>query len=188
MHGEYRENRDYHDRYDYDFDHYIVEPTCTQSGTEHRSCYWCYASEDFEVGCHGHSYSHIWSEEFGEYVYVCDRCDLVNFTGYDGNVIMEDMTDASQGVFTVGYHFINNFDYIIAVSLIVDGQEEPIVLSIDAYDDYNSLITVSFDDVRQACNEYGLVFEEVMVKVTILPTNGDYSFDYSVTMDSHQNA
>lgn len=188
MNGEYRENRDYHDIYDYDFDHYIVEPTCTQSGIEHRTCYWCQASEDFEVGCYGHSYSYIWREEFDGYVHVCDRCDLVNFTGYDGNVIMEDMTDASQGVFTVGYHFINYFDYIIAVSLIVDGQEEPIVLYVDANDDYNSLITVSFDDVRQACNEYGLVFEDVMVKVTILPTNGDYSFDYSVTMDSHQGA
>jgi hypothetical protein len=121
-------------------------------------------------------------------VFCCERCGLINFTGYDGNVIMEDMTNAEEGVFTVGYYFYSHFEYIVAVSLVVEGQEEPIILLVDAYDDGNSLITVSFDAVRQACGEEGLVFEDVMVKVTILPINGDYTFDYSVTMDSHQNA
>ena len=170
------------------FEYYVVEPTCTQSGIAHVVCDWCYAGQDFEESHFGHNYGYVYNEETGEGYYECHRCHLVNFTGYDGNVIMEDMTNASEEMFTVGYFFHSYFDYIIAVSLVVEGQEEPIILMVDAYDDGVSLITVSFADVRNACQENGLVFEEVMVKVTILPTNGDYSFDYSVTMDSHQNA
>ncbi|MBR2385455.1 MAG: hypothetical protein IKA99_07620 [Clostridia bacterium] len=182
-HDVYQEEHDYHEYY---HDGYVITPTCTQSGIEHRTCDWCYASRDYDHGCFGHDYYETWDEEMQQYVYYCDRCGLINFTGHDGNVILEDMTNAEEGVFTVGYYFHSYFEYIIAVSLVVEGQEEPIILLVDAYDDGNSLITVSFEDVISACEEEGLEFEDVMVKVTILPVNGDYSFDYSVTMDSHQ--
>jgi hypothetical protein len=184
--GEYNVYQESHDYHDYYHDGYVITPTCTQSGIEHRTCDWCYASQDYDHGCFGHAYYNTWDEEMGQYVYCCERCGLINFTGYDGNVIMEDMTSASEETFTIGYYFYSHFDYVIAVSLVVEGEEYPIVLTVDAYDDGNSLITVSFADVRKACEELGYVFEEVMVKVTILPTTGDYTFDYSVTMDSHQ--
>lgn len=186
--GYRREYKSTHDYYDYDFNKYVVTPTCTQSGTEYRVCGWCQAGETYEHGCFDHNYDYVYDAQSDSYYYVCTRCDLINFTGHDGNVIMEDMTADGGEEFVVGYHFYEYFDYVIAVSLVVEGQEEPIVLSIDACDDGKSLITVDFESVKAACEELGLAFEEVMVKVTILPTNGDYSFDYSVTMDSHQNA
>jgi hypothetical protein len=184
--GEYNVYQDEHDYNEYYHDGFVITPTCTQSGIEHRTCDWCYASQDYEHSCFKHYYYSTWDEEMQKEVFCCERCGLINFTGYDGNVIMEDLTNAEEGVFTVGYCFYSYFEYIVTVSFVVDGQQD--VLSVDAYDDGNSLITVNFDDVRQACGEKGLVFEDVMIKVTILPINGDYTFDYSVTMDSHQNA
>lgn len=172
-----------HSDWAYDFDYYVVEPTCTQDGVEHRSCRWCLKSVEIERGNLGHSY---YSNEEG--TYTCARCGLTNFTGYDGEIIFEDLT-AKRGngeYFVVGYCKYNEDqkeEYMLVLSLVVEGLDEPIFLDTVAEDDGRSLIYISIDEVKAEVEGLGYSLYSDSLRVTFIPTFEGAEIDYSITLD-----
>ena len=165
------------------FANWVVEPTCTQRGSatwvcNHENC-------DYEDVREAQPYDHNYSYDYNTGMYVCNRCGLENFTGNDGSVVMEDLTEAKgNGTnFVIGYWFTRGgFDYIVAVSLVVDGVEEPILLEVSATDDGTSLIFVDIAAVAAEVEELGYSMYSESVRVNIVPVGGG-SFDYAVTLD-----
>ena len=185
--GEYREEQREHEYWCSLTYEQITESTCTQEGLARRTCTWCHTYTREEINNpHGHSY--YYNEELQ--LYVCSYCGLQNFNGVDGNYWLEDMTDISSGYFTVGYYVTDKeLEHQLVVSLVVEGQDDFVYLwDVIAYDDGRSIITVSISDVQAACESAGYTFSEVGVRITINPINMEDTFDYSIVIDSHQNA
>ncbi len=185
--GEYREEQREHDYWCDLLYEQIINSTCTQYGLSRYTCAWCheYSREENDYP-HGHSYYYDGELQ----LYVCSYCGLQNFNGVDGNYWLEDMTDISSGYFTVGYHVTDKeLEHQLVVSLVIEGQEDFVYLwDVMAYDDGYSIITVSISDVQTACEALGYNFAEVGVRITINPVNMEDTFDYSIVIDSHQNA
>ena len=161
----------------------INPSTCTQHGSQMSICHWC--GEEFEITQYPHNHAYQWDYENA--MYVCVYCGLNNEKGVDGNVILEDLTEEyGYGEYLVmGYLFRDCFDYIVAVSIVVDGIEEPIILeNVFGYDDNSSIVRVNIGEVASAIAEMGYSIYDVNVRVSIVPFGGDSEFDYAITFDT----
>ncbi len=171
----------------YDWTRETVKPsTCTQSGLYKEVCVWCGEGEEYESAPHGHSYWDEYDPDNGSHYYRCYHCGLVNFNGFDGSVILEDLTaDYGNGEeLVMGYYFYGEkFDYIVAVSLVVEGVEEPVILDVFGSDDGKSIIRVNIAEVAAAAEAAGYSIYDVNVRVNIVPLGGT-DFDYSITFDA----
>ena len=84
---------------------------------------------------------------------------------------MEDLTQAlgNGENYVVGYYFpYSRFEYLITVSLVVDGIEEPIILNTLATDDGESLIYVNIAEVMAEIAEMGYSICSEMVRINIV--------------------
>lgn len=77
------------------------EATCTKySYTEYR-CSKCNDEDTYINGPLTHNY--VFDEEKG--YYVCERCGMQGVNGSDGEVVLEDLTEADGDMYVVGYWF-----------------------------------------------------------------------------------
>ena len=195
-------------RNEYDQEHstgnhyaWIVEPTCTQPGVERTVCYYCGETRDRDVEPMGHYYEGYMEND--SYVERCYRCNLQNFTGYDGRVVMEDLTvrlgDGTN--YVIGYYMWDHYkepeydleEFMVYLLLICeDGSEIDLYefLSEDAVSMGNGIITVNIALLSEAISAYNDAYGtsislcEDMLRVALVPVN-DSSFDYAVTLDPH---
>ena len=170
-----------HDYYGYE--EWICEPTCTQPGICVRFCDFCDASEEFTYQPNGHYYQY--DSAIG--MHCCYNCGLKNLNGYDGAVILEDLTarENKEGYYVIGYYFYKTeMDCFVSLSVVVDGKDEPIFLEyLPEFDD--SKIYISIEDVRKEVEALGYSLCRESLRVTMVPTNFHDELDYAITLDPH---
>ena len=167
---------------------YLALPSCTQEGLAIYRCLCCGYEETETVSAFQHSFAFY--SETG--LYECIYCGLISNTGRNGSYVLEDLT-AKLGngeSFVIGYkHIGESFDNYIVVELIVG--EESYILFNSLYDSAiakdGSTISVSVLAVKEQIEALGLDVSlcESNVRVSIVPISGDYTHDYSITLDAH---
>lgn len=165
----------------YDWDNPVVEPTCTQRGIVTERCRNCTASWETSVDAYGHSYY-----SYANGSYTCERCGLTNFTGYDGNIQLEDLTArlGNGEYYVIGYDSWSGYEYMVVLSLVVEGLDEPIFL--DTYVDVQeSLIYISLADVKAEVESLGYSICSESLRVSFLPVDVEGQIDYAITLDPH---
>lgn len=156
-------------------------PTCTQEAVRIMHCLCCEATERSYYGRHGHSYQY--NSQTG--IYTCGNCGLENFTGGDGAVELEDLTNrwGDGAKYIVGFYNRGNFeDYLIGLYLVVDEEEH--YLEVEATVE-GTLIYVDAQTVRSIAAEMGLGACEYMLRVTFVPVGVDGEYDFAITLDPH---
>lgn len=192
--GEYNDyySSEYH--YSYYDTYWYQEPTCTQDGVRAQDCRWCDYISTWTYGAYGHSYQ--WSSE--TQTYHCTRCELENFTGYDGTIRLEDLTwkYGNGQYYVIGYKN-TRVSCDIYVSLIINArtEEEDEILLNDFMNmtDDGSLLYISIADLNAAIaavgnmmgENYSICSEECMVRISFVPDYNDYDLDYAITLDPH---
>ena len=174
-------------------EYWVTPPTCTQEGTRALACTWCDGYEyTWTHSPYGHSYD---KQDDGSY--ICSRCELVNFVGYDGSAVLEDLTwkEGNGDSYVIGYYLYSDVPYDIYVSLIIDDGtefgEEYLLNSFIKVNDTGSMIFVSIDDVIAAINtvneiegtEYSICTN--MIRISLVPETDEYDCDYAITLDPH---
>ena len=177
-----------HSIYDMNLHAYNKLPTCTQDGEATWRCLCCGAERTEAVSAFCHSFAY-YSETS---LYECTYCGLISKTNRNGSYVLEDLT-AKLGngeSFVIGYkHIGESFDNYIVVELIVG--EESYILFNSLYDSAiakdGSTISVSVLAVKEQIEALGLDVSlcESSVRVSIVPMSGDYTHDYSITLDAH---
>jgi len=193
-------NRDdginYYDHYGYTDYYWVVEPTCTQSGIEGYACRWCDYESTWNYGAFGHNYHYVGSKDDETSIYRCSRCELENFTGYDGTIVLEDLTwKLGEGEnYAIGYYVSNSSSYSIYVEVMLgDGPDADSVLLNDYIEmtDTGSVLYVNIESLKSAiANMAAALGEEFsictnMVRISFVPDYNEYDFDYAITLDPH---
>ena len=206
----YDETVTWNGHYGYSDYYWIVEPTCTQSGIRGQACRWCDYESSWSYGAYGHSYNYAgefdsnldngsWTD--GEKndstsLYRCSRCDLENFTGYDGTVVLEDLTwKLGNGEnYAIGYYVGNGYSYEIYVEVMLgDGPDADSILLNDyiEMEDTGSVLYVNIESLKSAIanmaelSKIDISICTNMVRISFVPEYNDYDFDYAITVDAH---
>ena len=189
---EWLDHLSWHDSY------WVEEPTCTQSGIIAQECAWCDETKQWSSGYYGHSY--YYNDQTG--TYFCSRCKLENFTGYDGSIVIEDLTwKLGEGVnYVLGYYDREGIPFEIYISLIVvtgsvqeDGYEEYLLNDLIAMKNTGNTISVNLADLAAAIKNMASMFgedwsicaDDCMVRISFVPEYNNYDCDYAITLDPH---
>lgn len=157
--------------------------SCTPVIVEHY-CYYCdYTESEWDSG-----YGHDFRYDDAKGVFVCSRCELESAAGGNGSVIFEDksLTEGDGSEYIIGWY--NNYgdSYIWNVALVVEGAEDFIFLddiSVEEIGDYR--LKVDAAAINKLASEKGLEPCQYMVRIAFVPTDGDGTLDYAITLDPH---
>ena len=120
--------------------------------------------------------------------YVCCNCGLENQVGYDGALLLEDLTGRieADGAYLIGYlwNWDKGFEYMVTVSLVVEGLDEPIFLDCVPGDD-GHILSIDAATVQKQVEALGYSLCTARLRVTILPIGYKDELDYSITLDPH---
>lgn len=162
-------------------------PTCTQDGAYYVYCSIC-ESTTYE-GVHS-PYGHDWYN-ISEDRYFCTRCGLENINGADGQIVLEDMTDAyGNGTnYVIGYWANNEVDFMYYVSIVLRATGEDIILDGVTITDSSTVRAKVFSksEVEQLASALGYTADQYDVRFAFVPVGADGSFDYAVTLTEEEN-
>lgn len=157
--------------------------TCTQYGEERRNCSICgrleKTSQIFPNG-------HIWLYLL-ENLYVCQRCNMLNANGADGDVVLEDLTAAyGNGTdYVAGCWIRTGVKFTTYVSLIFADGTEVVLPDLTATElEGLNAVRVSKSAVEALAAEKGYEAGSYSVRISFVPDGDDGSHDYGVTFDS----
>ena len=198
----------YTNHYSYGDYYWIEEPTCTQPGVRAHRCIWCdyvsswtvyhYYYENFYYGQYGRQYhDYNYNSETG--TYFCSRCELENFTGYDGKISLEDLTwklgDSTN--YAIGYANYYGISVDVFVSLVINARtdEEDEILLNDFIEmtDTGSVVYLNLENIADAIAnlaesfdaDWSICSDECMVRISFVPEYDDYDCVYAITLDPH---
>lgn len=155
--------------------------TCTQPGIIANKCLFCEKTENIYYDYEGY-HNYVKDEENGWW--VCDVCGLINFTGADGDIVLEDMSTETE--YVVGYANNSIYSFIFNVTLIpkVGGEEVLIAdIAIENMPTYanSGYVKVSKTDVEAKIAQLGLVAEDYDVRISFVPEGEGGNLDYGIT-------
>ena len=154
--------------------------SCTQDAVRIMHCYCCEETERRHYGRYTHSY--YYDGQTG--VYTCGNCGLESFTGADGYVELEDLTNrwGDGSKYIVGFYNRTFEEYLIGLYLVVG--EEEYYLDVEAIVE-GTLIYVDVQTIMNIAAEMELGACEYMLRVTFVPVGVDGEYDFAITLDPH---
>ncbi len=168
----------------------VQHPTCTQDGLECYQCVICgTVSEEYPMS----PYEHSWDWVDG--IAYCTRCGMENANGADGDIVIEDLTDAygNGENYVAGYWQKNEVDFVWNVSIMLhtplDNGNDQILLENIMVTELEAVRALSFSkaDVLAAVEakaaELGITLTPDMydVRLAFVPLGADESHDYAIT-------
>jgi hypothetical protein len=176
---------------------YDPEPTCSQRGEEFHT-HDCVVCGNVEIQGHwsveptGHNFEYDATKE----TYVCSVCDLESMNGVMGAIYMEDLTEDTDAVYTVGYWNRDKIQFQPMVSVILDDvadDDNQFVLTginfnyLTVKDDGVCALTFSKAEAEAAAQQ--LIGDRnysgsYAIRISLVPTNGTDELDYAITFDS----
>lgn len=168
---------------------YITYPTCTQLGT--KLCRFCHEEvQDVDYYFEGHNYVNG----------VCQICGLENSNGFNGRVILEDLSYTSETDYVIGYYNREGDAYSLQFSLINPDSDEygadyevilPDVYYTDSNQDVEELkfyrsgkISFSVAQIADYAANEGL--KNYLIRVYFVSERYGSTLDYAITIDAHE--
>ena len=181
------------------YDYVSKYETCTQPGirVHNHTCVACgfvESNQEFPI-----EPGHKWDWDNNKQMFVCRVCQLESTHDASGNIVMEDLTNASDSFYTIGYYVKDNLNFYPSVSVVLDdaaNSDNFLILNNVGYNfqyltiEDDGICALTFDkapveaEALALLDDMGFTGTSYAIRITFVPIQLEDTLDYSITFDS----